>query len=145
MGLDSGAKQPLDAVARMGQDLTKAGQFKLDVAAPEVDAREPVDPVVCMGQDLTKNSQFKLNAAAPEIGAGQDIAVEAASAVTLDNRPPIAPVAGSTSDSHDVYNINIQPAPGMDPQAIARAVSVELDRRSREKSARQRSALSDQE
>lgn len=114
VGIDAGAKQPLDAVARMGQELTQAGQFKL-------------------------------NSAAPEVGAGQGIAVQAASGVTLDNRPPIAAATGNTSDSHDVININIQPAPGMDPQAIARAVSAELDRRSREKSARQRSSLSDQE
>ena len=41
------------------------------------------------------------------------------------------------------YSITINPAPGMDPQAIARAVSAELDRRERAKRSRVLSQLSD--
>lgn len=135
-----GIHSPSRVFAELGGFTTEGLAMGLDAGA-----KAPLDAVARMGQDLTQAGQFKLNAAAPEVGAGQGIAVEAASGVTLDNRPPIAAAAGSNSDSHDVYNINIQPAPGMDPQAIARAVSAELDRRSREKSARQRSSLSDQE
>lgn len=113
LGLDAGAKAPLAAVARMGDQLTQAGQFDLRGAAPQVDA----------GKALVAD----------------------ASALTLDSRPPIAAAAPKTYDSHDVYNLSFPVAPGMDPQAIARAVAAELDRREREKSARRRSALSDQE
>ncbi|MNM92000.1 hypothetical protein D3C81_1043180 [compost metagenome] len=66
-------------------------------------------------------------------------------ALTVDNRPPIAAAPPVSYDSHDVYHISIPAAPGMDAQAIARAVSAELDKRDREKSARQRSRLTDLE
>lgn len=65
--------------------------------------------------------------------------------VTVDRRPPIAAAPPVTYDSHDVYHISIPTSPGMDAQAIARAVSAELDRRERTKSARQRSSLTDLE
>ncbi|TFW37604.1 phage tail tape measure protein [Pseudomonas putida] len=65
--------------------------------------------------------------------------------VTVDRRPPIAAAPPVTYDSHDVYHISIPTSPGMDAQAIARAVSAELDRRDRAKSARQRSSLTDLE
>ncbi|MEK2611113.1 phage tail tape measure protein [Pseudomonas shirazensis] len=124
LGVDAGAKVPLNAVARMGQELTKAGQFDLTADAPEIRA----------GKALVANS-----------GTSQALASDAAQGITVDSRPPIASAAPSVSDSHDVITINIHPAPGMDPQAIGRAVTAELDRRDREKSARQRSRLSDQE
>ncbi|MDD2978235.1 phage tail tape measure protein [Aquabacterium sp.] len=69
----------------------------------------------------------------------------------IDGRPPItaasasgraasaAPAAGNT------YAITIQAAPGMDPQAIARAVSAELDRRERSRQATGRSQLADRD
>ena len=66
-------------------------------------------------------------------------------ALTVDNRPPIAAAPPVSYDSHDVYHISIPTAPGMDAQTIARAVSAELDKRDREKSARQRSRLTDLE
>ncbi|MGE7094736.1 phage tail tape measure protein [Pseudomonas fulva] len=66
-------------------------------------------------------------------------------ALTVDSRPPIAAAPPVSYDSHDVYHISIPTSPGMDAQAIARAVSAELDRRDRAKSARQRSSLTDLE
>ncbi|MNN96080.1 hypothetical protein D3C81_2150080 [compost metagenome] len=66
-------------------------------------------------------------------------------AIEVDTRAPIAPQAAVTYDSHDHYEINIHPTPGMDAQAVARAVRAELARINQEKSARQRSQLSDQE
>lgn len=69
----------------------------------------------------------------------------------IDGRPPItaaaasgraasaAPAAGST------YNITIHAPPGMDPQAIGRAVSAELDRRERARQATGRSQLADRD
>lgn len=65
--------------------------------------------------------------------------------VTVDRRPPIAAAPPVSYDSHDTYHISIPTSPGMDAQAIARAVSAELDRRDRAKSARQRSSLTDLE
>ncbi|MBJ2247450.1 phage tail tape measure protein [Pseudomonas haemolytica] len=67
-------------------------------------------------------------------------------ALAVDDRPPIAsaPVK-AVYDSHDVININIPATPGLDAQAVARAVRAELVRIDREKKARSRSKLSDRE
>jgi hypothetical protein len=65
--------------------------------------------------------------------------------IAIDNRAPVAQPTATTYDSHDHYEINIHPTPGMDAQAVARAVRAELTRIDREKSARKRSQLSDQE
>lgn len=234
MGVDAGAKAPLNAVARMGQDLTKAGQFDLVAKAPEIEAGKAIansssslsaqlsqagfaapEPdqtasaeIAALNQQLAKSGRIDLKtvapgvaeakaapakamslsqqlaqaqlerpealpapqavipteakalskqvaqtrigqpdikAVAPQLSTGKALATDTAPGISLDNRSPVAAAAPSVNDSHDVININIHPAPGMDAQAIARAVSAELDRRDREKSARQRSRLSDQE
>ncbi len=68
-------------------------------------------------------------------------------AIAVDNRPPIAPAVApaAVQMAPDQIVINIHPAPGMDPAAIARAVSAELDKRQHAKQAKGRSALFDQE
>lgn len=126
-GLDAGAKEPLDAVARMGQQLSQAGAFDLKATMPELPGA------------------FDLKATMPQLAGAQPLVADATSGITMDNRPPIGATAPAVSDSHDIININIHPSPGMDPQAIARAVSAELDRRDREKSASRRSSLTDSE
>ena len=64
----------------------------------------------------------------------------------IDTRPPISGGGGGRGGSAvggDTISITIQAAPGMDPQAIARAVSAELDRRQRNKRASSMSSLYD--
>lgn len=112
-GLDAGAKVPLAAVSRMGQQLTQAGAFDL-------------------------------KATMLELGAGPTVA-GAAAGITMDDRAPIAAAPAASYDSHDTYTITIPTSPGMDAQAIARAVRAELARIDSEKSARHRSKLSDLE
>jgi TP901 family phage tail tape measure protein len=65
--------------------------------------------------------------------------------LTVDTRAPISNAGSSVYDSHDTYEIHIPATPGMDPQAIARAVRAELARIENEKGARKRSKLSDLE
>ncbi|KVC58898.1 hypothetical protein WT10_10305 [Burkholderia stagnalis] len=68
------------------------------------------------------------------------------STVPIDTRPPItsAPAAGSAAAGGvGSITINIYPAPGADPSAIAQAVRAELDRRERSKQARIGARLSD--
>lgn len=62
----------------------------------------------------------------------------------IDQRAPLssAPRAAAMAQG-DTITIQINAAPGMDPQAIARAVAAELDKRDRAKAARRRSALGD--
>ena len=62
----------------------------------------------------------------------------------LDTRPPLsAPGATAPMTGGSTIQITINAAPGMDPQAVARAVSAELDRRDRAQGARRRSTLGD--
>lgn len=64
---------------------------------------------------------------------------------TISSGPVLAPRASiSAPAAPSSYSITINAAPGMDAQAIARAVATELDRRERQKSSRSRSALHDQ-
>lgn len=71
----------------------------------------------------------------------------AADLPSIDTRPPLAaraPAAAAASAPANI-TITINAAPGQDANAIARAVAAELDRREREKGARARSSLYDQE
>ncbi|WP_313073347.1 phage tail tape measure protein [Melaminivora sp.] len=54
-----------------------------------------------------------------------------------------APAAAAPTMGGSTYQITVNAAPGMDAQAIARAVSAELDRRERERASRRYSALAD--
>ncbi|NUU37373.1 phage tail tape measure protein [Pseudomonas sp. C2B4] len=95
-----------------------------------------------LGKQFTAAGALALGSiAAPVMAMG----TAATPGIEIDNRAPVAPQAAVTYDSHDHYEINIHPTPGMDDQAIARAVRAELTRIDREKSARKRSQLSDQE
>jgi hypothetical protein len=80
-----------------------------------------------------------------QLGAGIAISAAAMPAMAFDTRPPISPRtagAGATYQG-DTIQITIQAAPGMDEQAIARAVAQVLEQRDRQKSARRRSSFSD--
>lgn len=64
----------------------------------------------------------------------------------IDRRAPIAAAAVSprpVTIAGDTVHITIHAGPGMDAQALARAVSAELDRRQQSKRARVRSSLAD--
>jgi hypothetical protein len=63
----------------------------------------------------------------------------------IDRRPPVAAPAAQRSVpiGGDTISITIQAAPGMDAQALARAVSAEMDRRRRSSRARMMSSLAD--
>lgn len=92
----------------------------------------PLNAVNNLGQQLTT---------AGSMGLG----VAAMPGLSVDTRAPISPAAATTYDSHDNYEINIHPTPGMDALAIGRAVRAELARIESEKGARKRSQLSDLE
>jgi len=71
----------------------------------------------------------------------------AAAPIDFDTRPPLAarPSAAASGAAGDTYNFTINAAPGMDAQAIAHAVRAEVERIAREKSARSRSTMHDQD
>lgn len=69
----------------------------------------------------------------------------AAEPMRFDTRAPLSASAAAApaGASSGAYTIHIYGAPGQDPQALARAVSIELDKRDRQKRAAGRSSLSD--
>lgn len=89
------------------------------------------------GQAAVRAAALAMAGAAAAPALAMDGPVSAAPAPMLASRASAAPVAGGHTEIH------IHAAPGMDPQAIARAVSQELDRRERQRASRGRSALSD--
>jgi hypothetical protein len=94
---------------------------------------DPLDQVGGLAKRLT------------QLGAGIAIGAAAMPALAFDTRPPLAPHAASagTVIQGDTITISITAAPGMDEQAIARAVAQALNQRDREKAARIRSSLAD--
>ena len=80
-----------------------------------------------------------------QLGAGIAIGAATMPALAFDTRPPIAPRAAGAGMviQGDTITISITAAPGMDEQAIARAVAQALEQRDRQKAARLRSSLSD--
>lgn len=64
--------------------------------------------------------------------------------INIDTRPPVqSRQAQAAPVVHNTYQITINPAPGMDPQEIARAVGLEMDKRERAAQSRRTSRLSD--
>jgi TP901 family phage tail tape measure protein len=70
-----------------------------------------------------------------------------ATAGGIDTRPPLSAPGGGAGQggSGNSYSITIHAAPGMDEQALARAVTAELARRDRATAARSRSRLADRD
>jgi hypothetical protein len=128
----AGLAQPLKAAQAIAPATTPSGSADMGVMAS----------LVNLGKQFTIASAMALGSlAAPVMAMG----AAATPAIQIDNRAPVTQPTASTYDSHDHYEINIHPAPGMDAQTIVRAVRAELTRIDREKSARKRSQLSDQE
>jgi TP901 family phage tail tape measure protein len=129
----AGVAQPLKAAQAAAQT---------PLASPSGANSGVLGMLASLGKQVTAAGALALGSiAAPAMAMG----TAATPAIEIDSRAPITPPAASTYDSHDHYEINIHPTPGMDAQAVARAVRAELARIDSEKSARNRSRLSDQE
>lgn len=135
-----GIHSPSRVFAELGGFTTEGLAQGLDAGA-----KAPLDAVARLGQQMTQAGTFDLKSAAPQLAGTLPLVAGSAAGITMDNRQPLSAAAPSVNDSHDVITINIHPTPGMDPQAIARAVNAELDRRDREKASHQRSRLTDLE
>ena len=88
---------------------------------------------------MAATAMVPVGAGATEMGAGMSTMVGGGQALA----PRVS--AGTAPSSSSSYSITINPPPGMDPQAIARAVAAELDRRELANGARRRSAMLDKD
>lgn len=95
------------------------------------------------GQGAVRTAALTLATAATAAAPG----MAGAGPVRVDSRPPLsaAALAGAPAPAAagNTYQITIHAAPGMDAQALARAVTAELDRRERAKRSRVLSQLAD--
>ncbi|PRC90983.1 phage tail tape measure protein [Solimicrobium silvestre] len=80
-----------------------------------------------------------------QAGAGIRANLTAMPALSFDTRPPVAtrPPGSSVMMQGDTNHFTINPAPGMDEAAIAKAVTKALEKQSHQKAARLRSRLAD--
>lgn len=99
----------------------------------------PLSTLGTFGKNLAAAGAFSLAASSPLMADDRPI--------TFDNRPPLAAQssAPSVQVAGDTISLHIHAAPGMDENALARAVAAELDKRERAKAARVRSSMYDQE
>jgi TP901 family phage tail tape measure protein len=168
-GLEDGEKSPLQAINQISKQITKAGAFALAAPAippPTLDATVFAAPTASVEQAkdahvAAQGPLFEQRPIAEAVGDGllptivnfgKQLATGALAfgsmsmpPFAIDDRAPLKPTSAPAYDSHDTYEIHIPATPGIDPQAIARAVRVELTRIEREKGARQRSRLADLE
>ncbi|WP_130932224.1 phage tail tape measure protein [Pseudomonas sp. Sample_24] len=152
-GITAAAGSVKDAVVGAGENTIGWFKEKLGIHSPSrVFAELGGFTMAGLAQGLSDGEGGPLAAVA---GAGKRLAQagalaigmgSAGGAIAVDNRAPIstsaAPLAQAAGDQ---IVINIHPAAGMDPSAIARAVAAELDKRQNAKQARGRSSLYDQE
>jgi len=167
-GLEDGEKSPLQAINQISKQITKAGAFAL--AAPAI-PRPAFDATVFTGPASVEQAKeahvaargplFEQRPIAGAIGGGLLPAIVnfgkqwapgalafgsmSMPSFAIDDRAPLKPTSAPAYDSHDTYEIHIPATPGMDPQAVARAIRAELARIEREKGARRRSRLADLE
>ena len=158
LGLAAVTAAPMQAQATQApqasvQLLNSAQQIQVPQAAVDmVNAKQSLAVPQATVQLLNAAQQIQVPQAVAELFQGKHQEVENTDAATprqsavqpariapAPRAAAAAPVAAGTSN----YNITINAAPGMDAQAIARAVAAELDRRERQSTARRNSSLHD--
>jgi len=113
------------------------GDFTMQGLAQGLSGGEggPMQALTSIGKRLTQAGAIALSAT---VGSG---------AIAMDNRPPLS--AASTSQAvasaAPNFTIHVHPSAGMDEQALARLVGMEVDKRMRAIQISKRSSLSDQE
>ena len=157
--------QPMAAAAKSPAAAAAPAQLQPVVAvakSPAAAAPAQLQPVVAVAKSpaaAAAPAQLQPVAAAAKSPAAAAQPVTAAAKASIVNPVPIdtrasvltpkagagsaAGGAGAAGGGNNTYTININPAPGMDPAAIARAVAAELDRRERAKQSRIGSRLTD--
>lgn len=141
LGIEKAQALPLDKLQGVTQQMTAIGAgMALSVAINPAFAQMP--PPLLM--------QMQQPAALVQFAAQQPEQARLAEPIKFDRRPPVQPQASGTAGTNNrqapaasPIQIVINPPAGMDPQAIAKAVAAELDRRERQKAQQKRSAMHD--
>ncbi|MCY1276080.1 hypothetical protein D9M68_329990 [compost metagenome] len=153
-GLSAGQRSVLEQMRKTGKQLTAAGMLALGggVAGPAMAAEAPFAPQPSILQQelpasqlsalaqMRKTSKRLIAAGPPTIGTGV-----VTQSIQLDNSPSITARQAASAPFAPQISITVHAAPGMDEQAIGRAVGKHVEQIIRHQAARQRSALYDRE
>jgi len=127
---------------------TELGQFTMEGLANGVanNQQQPLDRITSLTERMTQIAGgIALATTLPAFGMSP-LPSANLTPIQFDRRPPVSADGNQTmaqAPQSSSIQIIINPAPGMDPQAIANAVAAELDKRERQKAVRQRSAMHD--
>lgn len=167
-GIQTGQKNPFAALDQTAQGMAQKGQAIADAnpfaaldgaaqAAPKLagagnpfaalDSAAKAAPKVASSGNPFAALDSAAKAAPKAASAGNPFAALGRQPPAVDNRPALAAARPATAPAAggNTITITIHAAPGMDPEAIGRAVAAELDRRERSQQARTRSVLYDRE
>ncbi|MYM70502.1 hypothetical protein GTP45_27370 [Pseudoduganella sp. FT55W] len=128
------------AKASLALAVTAAGAFNSPALAQAAQLGTNLAQGVQVQMATAGQLAAPLGQAAPQVG--NQVPIDRRSSVLTPQASPGAASAAPAAAAPN-YTIQITAAPGMDPQAIARAVSAELDRRERAKQSRAISRLTD--
>lgn len=164
-GIKSMGSAVKDAIFGMGEKVTTWFKQKLGINSPSrvftgfgANISEGLSNGIQAAQNLPLNQVNSLSKRLTKAGAGLALTAslnpafampeanfaKAGNRMRFDDRPPLAQASkAAVPRQGDSITINITPAPGADPQAIAKAVAEELDKRERQKDRAKRSALHD--
>lgn len=110
------------------RELNEKRDLTLGAAQPTSDSG-PLSSIISFGKQMAAGALALGSTAMPNLA--------------IDDRAPISSSGSTVYDSHDTYEINFPAAPGMDMQAMEKALRGMLARIENEKGARRRSKLSD--
>lgn len=147
-GAAIGITSTTDLVRKAGAGIAAAATIALPAIAPPALAGVPesVQAAISILPKMAMPTMPPLTMP-PLPGVAAAAGSTASEPLRIDTRAPMATAGTAQRQAAviqgDTITIQINAAPGMEPQAIARAVSAELDKRDRAKAARRRSALGD--
>ncbi|WP_230405022.1 phage tail tape measure protein [Undibacterium rugosum] len=165
-GITAAASTVRETISSMADNVTAWFKEKLGIHSPSVvfaelgqftmqglsiglqqGERQPLAQVNSLVKRMTAlGSGLAFSAAMAPAMAFDMPAIATQAPMNFDRRPPLASANAAPAQQHhstNTYQITINPSPGMDPQAIAKAVAAELDKRERQRTLAKRSSMHD--
>lgn len=148
------AEHGLDVMAGLQQGL---GNGEVDVIGSMVNignrllekGRELANKLRSTLGDFSNSALERLGAAGgwvrDRLGLGQSDLTPATAGIQFDNRPALQPRSSNGSGSVSIGEIHVHAAPGMDAEAVARMVAMEIQKLQRQQAASTRSQLRDED
>ncbi|EPJ56339.1 MAG: hypothetical protein OFPI_00060 [Osedax symbiont Rs2] len=149
-GITNKAAALRNSILGVGDNISGWFKDKLDINSPSkvfIKHGQSVMHGLEKGLDNNKNTLSPITNISKRLkqaGAGLAIGMTAMPAVALDNRAPLSmQSAASTGGGVVIQKLEIHAAPGMDEQALARFIAIEINKREQQQRTRARSSFND--